>query len=394
MRLENVVAAAALLGAARGAAIEKKAAGNKTLLQTDKLAAQALINLGNYTKVNGYFSDSCTVENVAVRREWSNLTTAEKKGYIAAVQCISTKPAITPKDICPGCVSRYDDFVATHINQTLTIHGTGNFLSWHRYFTWTYEQALRNECGYTGYQPYWNWPKYALDPLSSPIFDGSETSISGNGAYEEHTPVYVPSSAAPFITIPLAQGGGCVTSGPFKNFTVRLGPVSPAYENLTTNPQADGLGLNPRCLRRDINVWVSSQWTTDLNTSSLITSYSDISTFQTLMQGDFANGFLGTHTGGHMTINGDPGGDLFASPGDPAFWLHHSMIDRVWWTWQNQDVAARTYAVGGTITLNNDPPSRNTTLDDVIDLGYSNEDVITIGDAMSTVAGPFCYVYA
>ena len=31
-----------------------------------------------------------------------------------------------------------------------------NFLSWHRFFTYTYEQALRNECGYQGYQPYWN----------------------------------------------------------------------------------------------------------------------------------------------------------------------------------------------------------------------------------------------
>jgi hypothetical protein len=50
-------------------------------------------------------------------------------------------------------ISLQDDFVATHINQTLTIHYTGNFLSWHRYFTWLYEQALQTECGYTGTQP-------------------------------------------------------------------------------------------------------------------------------------------------------------------------------------------------------------------------------------------------
>lgn len=29
----------------------------------------------------------------------------------------------------------------------------GNFLTWHRYFTWAYENALRKECGYEGYQP-------------------------------------------------------------------------------------------------------------------------------------------------------------------------------------------------------------------------------------------------
>lgn len=146
--------------------------------------------------------------------------------------------------------------------------------------------------------------------------------MSGDGAYQEHSPVYVPSSALPYVTIPQAQGGGCVKSGPFTNFTVRLGPVSPAFENLTANPQADGLGLNERCLRRDINPWVSSQWTNDLNTSSLITSYTDVSTFQTMMQGDFPNGFLGVHTGGHMTLNADPAGDLFASPGDPVRLRH------------------------------------------------------------------------
>jgi tyrosinase len=53
----------------------------------------------------------------------------------------------------PGVVTRYEDFVAVHINQTGTIHGTGNFLSWHRYYVWAYEKALREECGYKGAQP-------------------------------------------------------------------------------------------------------------------------------------------------------------------------------------------------------------------------------------------------
>lgn len=111
------------------------------------------------------------------------------------------------------------------------------------------------------------------------------------------------------------------------------------------------------------------------------------------MQGNFAAGFLGVHTAGHFTIGGDPGGDLFASPGDPAFFLHHAMIDRVWWIWQNQDLEKRLYALGGTITLNNMPPSRNTTLEDTIDLGYVGSKVVTIREASSTLGGPFCYTY-
>lgn len=63
----------------------------------------------------------CQIANQQCR---GALSAEERKEYIAAVQCISTKPSVTPNELCPGCVSRYDDFVATHINQTLTIHGT------------------------------------------------------------------------------------------------------------------------------------------------------------------------------------------------------------------------------------------------------------------------------
>lgn len=89
------------------------------------------------------------METASVRREWDSLTRDEKRAYIDAVLCLMHKPPISG-DLVPGARSRFDDFFGTHINQTLSIHGTGNFLSWHRYFTWTYEQALRHECGYTG----------------------------------------------------------------------------------------------------------------------------------------------------------------------------------------------------------------------------------------------------
>jgi len=112
------------------------------------------------------------------------------------------------------------------------------------------------------------------------------------------------------------------------------------------------------------------------------------------MQGDFANGFLGVHTAGHFTIGGDPGGDLFASPADPAFFLHHAMIDRVWWIWQNLDIKNRQYAIGGTLTLNNQPPSRNVTLEDTFDMGFIGVPPVSIRETSNTLGGPFCYIYA
>lgn len=81
------------------------------------------------------------------------MSKSDKKAYIAAVKCLQSAPALTPSSVVPGAKTRFDDFVATHINQTLTIHYTGNFLSWHRYYTWVYERALQEECGYQGTQP-------------------------------------------------------------------------------------------------------------------------------------------------------------------------------------------------------------------------------------------------
>jgi hypothetical protein len=52
------------------------------------------------------------------------LSKSEKLNYIAAVQCLGKKPARTPAAIAAGAKSRYDDFVVTHIQQTMTIHFT------------------------------------------------------------------------------------------------------------------------------------------------------------------------------------------------------------------------------------------------------------------------------
>ncbi|KAK5122678.1 hypothetical protein LTR85_003941 [Meristemomyces frigidus] len=368
MRFTSAVAVAPLVAAA--AAFTPASTSG-----TDKLAAKGLINLAIY-EVENYknLSTTCNTTTGYVRMEWSSLSSTENTEYIDAVLCLQSKEAISGS-IAPGAQSRYDDFVATHINQTLTIHGTGNFLTWHRYFTWTYEHALRNECGYTGYQPYLNWGKYALDPLDAPVFDGSATSMSGNGVYRNESDVDVPYSALPEIVVPAGVGGGCVETGPFANMSVNLGPLAGVYSDIPANPQSDGLGYNP-------------QISTDL-----ITDYTDITDFQTVMQGLFAEGLLGVHTAGHYLVGGDPGGDLFTSPGEPYFYLHHAQIDRTYWIWQNHDLAARQNAIGGTITLDNDPPSRNTTLEDTIDLGVS-ADAITIASAMSTLDGPFCYIYA
>ncbi|KAI1136430.1 Di-copper centre-containing protein [Hypoxylon sp. FL0543] len=336
---------------------------------------------------------TCTRKNITVRRAWGSLSNDQRKAYTDAVLCLQSLPAKTPTSLVPGARSRYDDFVATHINQTLNIHYTGTFLAWHRWFTYTYEQALRNECGYKGSQPYWNWGLYASDPASSPIFDGSAYSMSGNGEYiAGKGPLILTLGDYPPVYLPPGTGGGCVTSGPFKDMQVNLGPVSLPLNNGSVL-SGSGLDYNPRCLKRDISAAVNSAYANATSIVDLILKNNDIADFQLVMQGVPGSGSIGVHGGGHYTIGGDPGADVFVSPGDPAFYLHHGMIDLVWWIWQSLDYKNRRDAISGTGTFLNVPPSPNTTLDDIVDLGYAGGGPITMRELMSIQDGPFCYTY-
>jgi tyrosinase len=105
-------------------------------------------------------------------------------------------------------------------------------------------------------------------------------------------------------------------------------------------------------------------------------------------------GSVGIHSGCHYTIGGDAGSESFNSPADLALFLHHGMIDRVWWTWQNRDLKKKTNVVSGTLNFLNSPPSRDATLGDAIIVGRVGLPNITVADAVSTLGGPFCYVYA
>lgn len=61
----------------------------------------------------------------------------------------------------------------------------------------------------------------------------------------------------------------------------------------------------------------------------------------------------GVHAGGHFAIGGIAI-DAFASAGDPAFYLHHAQVDRIWTLWQNIDEPRnRTRQVYGTSTALN-----------------------------------------
>ncbi|KAI6351064.1 hypothetical protein MCOR25_010172 [Pyricularia grisea] len=271
----------------------------------------------------------------------------------------------------------------------MTIHGTGNFLTWHRYITWAYETALREECGYKGTQPYWNWFHSADDMTKSPVFDGSDTSLGGNGEFKEHNGTVGGGGA---IFIPSGEGGGCVTTGPFANFSANIGPVRPGMDGLEPSPTG-ALGSNPRCLSRDLSNIVSRTYFTHDNLHNLTVGLasSSIELMQTEFQGRFGDGFLGMHGSGHFGVGGEAS-DLYSSINDPSFYLHHSMVDFVYWIWQALH-PEQANDVAGTITINNSPPSRDTRKDDLLRMGVTTQDR-PISELLDTLGGtPGCYIF-
>jgi tyrosinase len=233
---------------------------------------------------------------------------------------------------------------------------------------------------------------------ASPVFDGSATSLSGDGAPVPHGPLVLgqPFNPNVAITLPSGQGGGCLTSGPFKDMITHLGPIAlpvPGSTN-TTGVEGDWLQDNPRCVKRDLNSVAIARYSSFRNTTDLILQNPTVELFQAVMQADprYVGPELGVHGGGHFAIGGNPGGDVFVSPGDPAFYLHHAQIDRVYWIWQLLDYNNRK-GVFGTGTILDTPPSPNVTVNDYIDLSPLNGPV-QIKNLMNTVAGsPLCYVY-
>lgn len=105
--------------------------------------------------------------NVRVRVEWDSASDNDRQGYINAIKCLMNKP---PSGQFPVSRSRYDDLVGLHQRLTPNVHGNAKFLLWHRYFTWTFESLLRDECGLSGPLLWFDETRYAGNYAASSIF--------------------------------------------------------------------------------------------------------------------------------------------------------------------------------------------------------------------------------
>jgi hypothetical protein len=126
---------------------------------------------------------ACDPNNPNKRFEWRDYSDSDRLAFVQSIKCLMGKPA---SGSFPTPTNRWEDIVYVHQLNTPTIHGNNIFLPWHRYYVWTLEQIMRDECGFDRAFPWWDETLDAGNFHSSSIFTpqyfGSlPTSPDGNG---------------------------------------------------------------------------------------------------------------------------------------------------------------------------------------------------------------------
>jgi len=283
--------------------------------------------------------------NPNVRFEWRQFSTSDKLAFIGAIKCLMNKP---PSGNFPPATSRYEDLVRLHQMDVSNIHGNPKFLPWHRYYLWTFEQVLRDECGFDRAFPWWD------ETIDAGNFANAELFTNTN--YFGHLPGPNPNGNA-----------YCIESGAFAGLTCNIGP---------------GTSNTPHCLARAVDESLTAQCNT--NFVQYCNSRTDYADMESCAEG-------GPHAYGHDGI-GAVMSDVAASPSDPIFWMHHSFVDHGYRIWQKAD-DSRLTTLDGT-----DHQGNPLTLNTMMSVGGIRPDV-PIGDVINTLGGvsiggvPFCYRY-
>lgn len=126
------------------------------------------------------FEKRATCSNPRTRTEWDSYSNSDRQSYINSIKCLMSKP---PSGQFSVSKNRYDDLVGLHQKLTPNVHGNAKFLLWHRYFVWTFEQLLRNECGFTANLPWFDETRYAGNFAASSIFSSQwfgSINVGGN----------------------------------------------------------------------------------------------------------------------------------------------------------------------------------------------------------------------
>lgn len=179
-------------------------------------------------------------------------------------------------------------------------------------------------------------------------------------------------------------------SGPFKNVTLNFGPFDPNPMEYDRLPPG-AFDYKPHCLTRNFNANLSARFHNQDQVDRLLAS-TDIIEFQERMETfPRTNLSIGLHGGGHDSVGGTMI-DLLASPQDPSFMVHHSMIDRMWALWQAMDEKNRRYALNGTSTIRMGRDTPPVIPDSVLEFGTLDRPR-QIRELLDPMKNDYCYTY-
>lgn len=225
------------------------------------------------------------VDCYRIRKDFQNWTIKERRSYIHILKIVST---VQPyKRI-------YDKIISYHSNLFDDIHQLEHFFPWHRWYILLFENFLRQiDCRVT--VPYWDWIR-AL----------SENRFFRNTHYLD---IWYPG--------PHGLGGNgegpdqCVPNGPFGK-----GKWTPSkVTNLT-------------CLTREFNGCYSERLPRNHDRDTMLQrSLDDFDNFERDIR-DWVHDDFHNAIGGVMSID--------ASSNAPEFWLHHTLLDKIWADWQGR----------------------------------------------------------
>ncbi|KAI1758817.1 Di-copper centre-containing protein [Hypoxylon sp. FL1150] len=284
---------------------------------------------------------TCDTNNPNVRFEWRNYSADDRTAFVNAIKCLMDAPS---SGSFPGATSRYEDLVSVHQQLTPLIHQRAVFLVWHRYYVHVFESLMREECSFDRAFPWWD-----------------ETLDSGKFAESD---IFTDAYLGPLPAVTADDQGTCIETGTFGNLTLHIGP---------------GSAFTDHCLARAVNETLTGTVTTSfVNDCNSRTSYDDMRGCQE----------LGPHAYGHNGI-GAVMAEVQASPGDPAFFLHHLFIDHGFRAWQLGD-ASRTTTINGCADAAS--PCTPMTMDYVLTSNGLRPNQ-TVADVMDTLGGFLCYRY-
>ncbi|MEV8525205.1 tyrosinase family protein [Streptomyces sp. NPDC052000] len=241
---------------------------------------------------------------MAVRKNQADLTTDEKRRFVAALLQLKRN-------------GRYDTFVSTHNAFIMSDTDTGDrvghrspsFLPWHRRFLIEFEQALQSvDASVT--LPYWDWTA-----------DRTATSSLW---------------AADFL-------GG---TGRSRDGQVMDGPFAQSAGGWNLNIRVDGRTY----LRRALGAAVAQLPTrAEVDGVLAMTTY-DMAPWNSASDGfrNHLEGWRGVNL--HNRVHVWVGGQMAtgASPNDPVFWMHHAFVDKLWTQWQSRHTGSSYLPTAGT----------------------------------------------